>query len=165
MQVRHNKEFICHFSSTGTCSAASRQAGPQHTWQLLGKTKTITLNTPPSSFFPPAFPAEHNVTQSGILHPLVSCILSQPLVQPQPSHQWGRVGKRKGLGAELTLPIPGKTTCVFNACLVKKPKHSIIQTAVKKINSILAEPRTQSILILYSSRLRLNLLRLLKICS
>lgn len=95
----------------------------------------------------------------GYYSPWLSCVLSQP------PHQWGRVGKRKGLGAEQTLPLPDKTTCAIGAGLVKKPKHGTIQAAVKKINSILAGPHTQSILILLSIQLRLNLPRLLEICS
>lgn len=56
--------------------------------------------SPPSSFFPPAFTAEHNVIWYGI--PLSSfqmscagCIPSQSLVNLQPTHT-GRVGRVRG---------------------------------------------------------------------
>jgi len=51
-QAKQTKEFSQHFPLAGRCSAISRKAGLHHTEQLPRKTNAITLNVPPSFFFP-----------------------------------------------------------------------------------------------------------------
>jgi len=51
-QAKQKEELIHYFPSAGRYPAASWKAGPEHAWQLLGKTNTITMNVPSSSSVP-----------------------------------------------------------------------------------------------------------------
>ena len=90
MQAKQNKELIHYFPLAGRCSATSWTAGPQHVYQLPGKTNTIITNIQPPSFFPWA---EHDVIWYGISRwsVWVNClgyVHSQPLAHPQPTDFW-----------------------------------------------------------------------------
>jgi len=52
VQEKQNKEFIHYFPSAGRCLAISKEAELHHTYQLLGKTYTLTTNFPPCSSSP-----------------------------------------------------------------------------------------------------------------
>jgi len=99
---------------------------------------------------PPAFTAGHDVIPYGMsLRPAgVSCpghVPSQPPVHPSPltGRATGEAGKSlmlcKHCSQQLTHPC-----VVIETVLVTSPKHSTIQAAMKKINSVPAKTSTPS---------------------
>lgn len=80
-QAKQKEEFIRYFPPAGRYPAASWKVRLQHTWQLLGKTTTITTNIPPPSSVPWAIIAEHDIVWPG-KYPFGQCTLAVPAVSP-----------------------------------------------------------------------------------
>lgn len=84
----------------------------------------------------PRFIADYVVIRYGISlwSVLVNYIPSQSLAQPQPTHLGSQVRNREGVDTMKAL-VAKALTC-YQHCLSTNLKHSTIQTAVKKANSI-----------------------------
>jgi len=66
VQARQNKELTHHFLSAGRCLSISRKTGLHHAYQLLGKTRAVTVNVTPFLLLPPAFIVEYDVVWCAI---------------------------------------------------------------------------------------------------
>ena len=143
-QAKQTKEFSQHFPLAGRCSAISRKAGLHHTEQLPRKTNAITLNVPPSFFFPQLYMLSMMsygmgcpFGQLGWLSGL--CPLPSSCVPPASSLAGRCEEQKRPWLCVSTAQRELKHPCVISAVSSTNPKHSPIPATMKKIYSIPAK--------------------------
>lgn len=127
------------------CLTISSKVGPHHPWWLLGKSKTTT---PECTYFV-------LLSRTFVVHPICygmflwsqrsAVLLVPPLIllpTPGPLAMGARWEKRKPWHCARTTQQQPQHSCVINIVLVTGRKDSIIQAAMKKINSLPSRPTT-----------------------